>query len=169
MTSFNLFFLAFISFSTPLSAMASEFELRHFGGAGTKIYDGTNEAAWIYKDCKVIIMGTKKTPVMYVAISDSQNTYSFWTHNPSFATGSGGDSVSVSISDAMALVYDSGDGKSKSYKNLVDDSSKPHIVEAKLRASLFDSKLMLVQLAHHDTSTASLANKITCSNLTLRR
>lgn len=100
------------SFSVLLSlllsnfALANQVTLESLGGEGTKIYNGVNRKAWIYKDCKVTIAGSRKTPVIFVSVSDSESSFDYWTHSKTFAASPGYDAWSATASDNMNQILD---------------------------------------------------------------
>lgn len=162
MSIFTLFFASVVSFGL---SEARAMDLSSLGGSGVKEYLGINKKAWVYRTCKVIIMGTENTPVVYLSVSDSHNSYSFWTYSESFASGSGGNETSVAISDSMNLVYDgSFPEHRKQYNNVVKTSGTQDISEMILEADS-GRRLKSVYFRHMSSSMGKTLNEVLCADL----
>ena len=157
------FFLCLIALVfSPLSFSKN---LESLGLSGVQVFHGVNRSAWFQRDCKLVIMGTERSPVLYVSLSDSENNYTFWTYHPSFASGPGYDAFSVNLSDSMNLVAGSG---GKIFSNLVEDSAEHNISEMILSSDSATGKLSKVMFRHLSPAKGKVLSEIFCDSLKLK-
>ena len=149
------------------SVFANQVTLPDLGGNGVKIYDGVNRKAWVYKDCKVTIVGSSKTKVIQVTIQDSADAFVYWTYSPTFASSPGFDAWSATASDNMNQVVDENTSAKDShvYSN-TSSSRNGGISSAIFRVSESTNALTSVEFNYHGQPDN---REILCTDLVLRK